>query len=215
MGRPVIAILASGEGTTAESFIRDSAEGKIEPEVGLIIVSNSKAGILQRVEKLNKEYGLNVATKHIGNKNYPNPSQEEAELLKELRAGNFDAIVLMGYMKKIGPSIVKEFGWRADYTDPHQAMMLNTHPGLLPETKGMFGIHVQEHVISNGLEEAGHTVHIVAEDYDDGPTIAEHCLAVLPGETPDGLFDRVKIIEKQELPHDVEKFINERKRRTT
>lgn len=213
MSRPVIAILASGEGSTAEAFIDASATGKVEPEVGLVIASNNQAGILRRVDKLNQKYGLAIETVVIGKTNYPEPADEEAAILSKLRQGNFDLIVLMGYMKKVGPSIVAEFGWRNDYSDPHQARMLNTHPGLLPETKELFGIHVQEHVLSNHLNQAGHTVHVVAEEYDDGPTVAEHRIPVTTGETPEVLFERVKMVEKKYLPLDIEQFITERKRR--
>jgi phosphoribosylglycinamide formyltransferase 1 len=224
MSRPVIAILASGEGTTAEAFIRASAEGHIEPTVGLVIASNAKAGILRRVASLNKEYGLSIAAVHLGKATHPprpgedvrpgeQTADEEAALLEILQAGNLDAVVLMGYAKKVGPQLVRTYGWRADYQSPHQAMMLNTHPGLLPETKGMFGIHVQEHVLDNNLTHGGQTLHVVAEDYDEGPVVAEHRVEVVANDTPDELFNRVRSIEKQQVPLDVAQFITERKRR--
>jgi phosphoribosylglycinamide formyltransferase-1 len=224
MGRPVIAVLASGEGTTAEAFIRASAENEVEPTVGLVIVSNTKAGIVQRVNNLNREYGLTIKTVHIGKKTHPprpgedvipgeQTAAEEAAILEALKAGNFDAIILLGYMKKIGPRLVAEFGWQPDYDSPHQAVMLNTHPGLLPDTKGLFGIHVQEHVLQHGLPKAGQTLHVVAEAYDDGPVVAEHRLTIEPGDNPNSLFDRVRTIERYHVPRDVAQFIAERKRR--
>ncbi len=218
MNRPVIAILASGEGTTAEAFIRASAAGQIEPVVGLVIASNPKAGILQRVANLNNELGLSIQTLVIGRSTHPpsdsetlSPGQqskaEEQALLEVLRAGRYAAIVLMGYMKKIGPTLVHEFGWRNDYTSPYQATMLNTHPGLLPATEGLFGVHVQERVLEVGLKEAGQTLHVVAEGYDDGPVVAENMVPVLEGDTPDSLFDRVRAVEREKLPVDVAEFI--------
>lgn len=224
MSRPVIAILASGEGTTAEAFIRASAEGRIEPVVGLIIASNARAGILQRVANLNKEYNLAIQAVHIGKKTHPPTASEtvrpgdqtqaeEAAILELLQAGNFDGIVLMGYAKKVGPKLVQAFGWRPDYTSPYQAMMLNTHPGLLPDTKGLFGIHVQEHVLANGLPYGGQTLHVVAEDYDEGPVVIEHTVPVKSDDTADSLFDRVRETEKSYLPQDVAQFIADRKRK--
>jgi len=224
MSRPVIAILASGEGTTAEAFIRASAQNQIEPVVGLIIASNAKAGILQRVVNLNKEYDLDITAIHIGKKTHPptaaetvGPGQqtqaEEAAILELLQAGNFDGIVLMGYAKKVGPQLVHTFGWQPNYTSPHQAMMLNTHPGLLPDTKGLFGVHVQEHVLANSLPHGGQTLHIVAEDYDEGPVVIEHKVAVMSDDTADSLFDRVRDTEKSYLPQDVAQFIADRKRK--
>jgi phosphoribosylglycinamide formyltransferase-1 len=216
-----IAILASGEGTTAESFIRAGADGKITAQAGLVICNNAKAGIFDRVHSLNQELGLAIETTHINGTTHPalrgekvapgaQTASEETAIMEILKAGNFDAIVLMGYMKRVGPLLVHAFGWRPEYTSPFQAMMLNTHPGLLPETKGLYGRFVQEHVLEKDLPFGGQTLHVVAEDYDDGPVIAEHQVATQPGDTPDTLFDRVKAAEKQFLPADVDTFIKNR-----
>jgi phosphoribosylglycinamide formyltransferase 1 len=217
--KPRIAVLASGSGTTAEAFIRASARGQIEPEIGLVICNNKKAGIFNRIEILNKELGLNIPTLLINSKTHPDVAEpepglqtqaEEAAILKTLQQEKFDLIALMGYMKKVGPSLVRTFGWQFEYTDPRQAMMVNTHPGLLPETKGLYGVHVQEYVLEKGLLFSGQTLHLVAENYDDGPIIAEHKIPVNSDDTPESLFDRVREIEKRYLPTDIAAFIETR-----
>jgi phosphoribosylglycinamide formyltransferase-1 len=198
MERPRIAILASGSGTTAEAFIRASVAGKIQPEATLVICNNKNAGIFKRIEALNEQLGLSIRTFYIGKGGYPpEPNEtlapgdqtraEEAAIIKELEAGNFDVVALMGYMKKIGPKLIEQFGWQPEYKSPYQARMLNTHPGLLPETKGSYGVHIQEYVLQNHLSEAGQTLHVVAENYDEGPIIAEHRIPVLPDDTPESL----------------------------
>lgn len=220
MKNPVIAILASGEGTTAETFIRAGAEGKIKTKVGLIISNNQKAGIFERVKRLNQQYGLNIKSLYISKHTHPAKDEkielgqqthaEEDAILKALENSDIDLVALMGYMKRIGPNLVSRFGWRSEYISPYQAMMLNTHPGLLPETKGLYGIYVQQHVIDKKLPHGGQTLHVVSEDYDDGPIITEHQVSVLKNDTPGSLFDRVKEVEKKYLPSDVETFIEQR-----
>ena len=116
----------------------------------------------------------------------------------------------MGYMKKIGARLVNEFGWRPEYSSIYQAKLLNTHPGLLPETKSLYGIHVQEHVLSHHLTYGGQTMHIVAKDYDDGPIVAEHKVKVEFKDSPASLFERVQKTEKKYLPLDVASFIKKR-----
>ena len=44
----LVAVLASGEGTTTEALIRAGAEGEISCEVGLVIASKQSAGVLNR-----------------------------------------------------------------------------------------------------------------------------------------------------------------------
>jgi phosphoribosylglycinamide formyltransferase-1 len=224
MDRPKVAILASGEGTTAEAFIIESAENRIKPEVVLIISNNKDAGIFKRVDNLNKKYNLSIKTTYIGKNNYPangenlNPGDqtkaEEEAILKALEKEDCDLIALMGYMKRIGPKLVHRFGWRSEYKSPYSAIMVNTHPGLLPETKGLYGIYVQKHVLDNKLPYGGQTLHIVAKDYDEGPVISEHKVEVKKGDTPDELFNRVKLAEKKYLPKDIANFIENRRKYT-
>lgn len=220
MSHPRIAILASGEGTTAESFIRANAAGEINARVGLIICNNPKAGIFKRARDLAHEFGLAIPTLLINSTTNPatdgkikrgeQSDSEQQAILDTLRSGDFDAVVLMGYMKKVGLLVVQHFGWRPTYTSPFQAIMLNTHPGLLPETKGLYGSLVQKYVMSTKLSFGGQTLHIVAEDYDDGPIITEHKVAVQPNDTPESLFTRVRDAEKKYLPRDIDEFIKNR-----
>jgi phosphoribosylglycinamide formyltransferase-1 len=222
--RPTIAILASGSGSTAEAFIRAGAEGRIDAQAGLIICNNPKAGIYERISNLNAEFDLDINAVCISKLTHPTNGEivaygeqthaEEAAIIDLLSSGNFSAIALMGYMKRIGPRLVHEFGWRSEYQHVWQAKMVNTHPGLLPASKGLYGIHVQEHVLANKLPYSGQTLHVVAEDYDDGPTVAEHKVKVKPDDTPASLFDRVQADEKRYLPLDVDAFIKLRQEKS-
>lgn len=213
-----IAIMASGGGTTAEAFIRASQAGKINAQVDLIIVSREDAGIFDRIAGLNQEFGLKIQCKLFNAKTHPavageevargdQTRAEEAAILQTLQNGNFDLIALMGYMKRIGPRLIDAFGWLPSYTSMYQAMMVNTHPGLLPDTKGFYGAHIQQYVLDHNLPYGGQTLHLVSEQYDDGPILAEHRVPVEPDDTAESLFARVQAVEKQYLPGDIEAFI--------
>ncbi len=215
-----IAVLASGSGTTAEAFIHAAQSGSITTEIGLIICNRKDAGIFERIKKLNKEFGLKIEIVLINSKTHPisegetehigrQTIAEEAAILKLLIEGDYSLVTQMGYMKRSGSTIVHAFGWRPEYTSIYQAHMLNTHPGLLPETEGLYGELVQRHVLTHHLPYAGQTLHVVAEKYDDGPVVVEHKVAVMPDDTPETLFSRVQAIEKQTLPLDIQHFINE------
>lgn len=216
-----IAILASGGGTTAEAFVRACQRGDIDCEVGLVIASRKDAGIIQRIADLNAEFGLNMECRVINSKTHPaaegeevargkQTTAEEEAILEALIAGSFDLIAQMGYMKHTGAEIVHAFGWRPEYTSIYQANMVNTHPGLLPQTEGLHGDHIQQYVLDKGLDHGGQTLHVVANGYDDGPVIAEHNVPVESGDTAETLFARVQKIEKQYLPGDIEAFIKAR-----
>lgn len=215
---PKVAILASGEGTTAEAFIEAALSGKISSRVGLVICNRPDAGIFKRVADLNRKYGLNIECVLINSQTHPahkgekvRPGDqtvaEQAAIAKVLDQGQFDIVVLMGYMKRVGSNLIQKYGWQPGHKSVYDIRMVNTHPGLLPTTKGLYGAHVQAHVLQNKLPYGGQTLHAVAEDYDSGPIIAEHQVLVKSADTADSLFERVKAIEKQYLPIDVDNFI--------
>jgi phosphoribosylglycinamide formyltransferase 1 len=221
-----IAILASGSGTTAEKVIRSSLAGEVGYEVGLVICSRADAGIFARIAGLNGELGARIPCLLINHHTHPTKSHETVEkgamtaaeeqaIITVLELGNFDLIVLLGYMKRVGSNIVKQFGWRSSYSNPTEARMLNTHPGLLPDTKGTYGIHAQAHTLEHGRKEAGQTLHVVAEDYDDGPIVAEHKITVQSSDTAEMLFDRVQAAEKQYIAQDIDNFIKQRQKGVT
>ncbi|MBI2588772.1 hypothetical protein HYW35_00975 [Candidatus Saccharibacteria bacterium] len=215
-----VAVLASGEGTTTEALIRAGVKEPSLPQVGLVICNNKDAGIFRRIANLNSEYGLSIKTALINSKTHPDTNssqpglqtaQEEKAIVDLIKDGGFELVLLMGYMKMIGQRLVYKFGWRSEYKSPYQAMMLNTHPGLLPATKGLIGIHVQEFVLAHPAQKAGHTLHAVSKNYDEGPTIAEHKVPVGPADTAEILFERVKQSQKKHLPKDLSDFIEKRR----
>lgn len=215
---PQIAILASGGGTTAEAFIEASQAGKIQVEAGLVISNNGDAGVFNRVQSLNAKYGLDIKTAHISGLTHPKGEgkrgeqtlEESAAICRLITEGNFALVALMGYMKRVRGELLERYGYLPEYGDDiYRARMINTHPGKLPETEDTWGIHTQAEVLRQGLSQTAHTVHLVAAGYDKGPVIAEHPVPVLPSDTSETLFARVQQAEKDNLPLDIQHFLDQ------
>lgn len=218
MAKPRIAILASGGGTTAESFMNSTIEGSIPAEVVLVISNKSDAGVIKKVKKINEDKNQNIRILHIGRSDYPSaPGEEilpgeqtkaeEEAILNALSDYKVDIVFLLGYMKQVGKKIVEKYGWSKKFKSVFESNMFNTHPGLLPATKGLFGVKVQEKVLQTNQPIAGHCIFAVDYDYDDGPIITEHKVKILDNDTPDSLFKRVKKSEKKYLAEDINYFI--------
>lgn len=215
---PRIGILASGGGTTAERVIRDTQTGVLLAEVACVVTNNGNAGVLGLVEGLNEEYGLTIVTEHISGVTHPEgftekgvqTTAESAAIAEYMRSQGVGLVATLGYMKEIVGELLDEYGWHPDMASPFHARMINTHPGLLPATRGEYGIHVQEKVLDEGHEYAGQTLHVVGSGYDTGPTIAEHSFLVRPGYTPQTLFDDVQAIEKHNVGRDINQFLASR-----
>lgn len=228
--KPRVAILASGGGSTAAAFIRATQEDRsIHTEVGLVICNNppEKAGIYERIAQLNDEYGLSIPAYTINGKTNPGKSAKGEQTLEESSAivdllgrSNISLVALLGFMKRVRGRLLEEWGYH-DGDDPFSARIVNTHPGLLPDTRGLHGLGVQEHVLRMGYEFAGQTLHVVSADYDRGPTIAEHSFRhglIVPAEqSPERertitalapvLFELVQRTEKANIGLDIDSFL--------
>lgn len=134
-----------------------------------------------------------IPTFSITPRSFEREEDYAALLLERLMLAEVEMIVLAGYMRKLPPSVVERYRGR----------IVNVHPALLPKHggRGMYGMAVHEAVLAAGEEETGVTVHLVDEEYDTGPILAQERIAVEPGETPESLAARVLAVEHHLLPH--------------
>ncbi|MFA5788151.1 MAG: formyltransferase family protein, partial [Actinomycetota bacterium] len=117
------------------------------------------------------------------------PDALDAAILEALVEHEVGVVVLAGYMKKIGPRTLARFRGR----------ILNTHPALLPEFggQGMYGRLVHEAVLAAEECESGATIHLVDDEYDHGPIVAQCRVPVLPDDSPESLAERVQKAERR------------------
>ena len=180
-----LAVLASHEGSTLQALIDACAAQTLEAEVVLVVSNNSKAGALRRA------VAANIDTRHISIKTHGSEAAANQAIADALSATKADWVLLLGYMKKMGEAILRQFSGR----------IINTHPALLPDFggQGFFGRKVHEAVHAAGVNETGATLHIVGQDYDTGPIIAQIRVPVLSGDDIDAIELRVKIAERKLL----------------
>ena len=115
------------------------------------------------------------------------PGGDDTTLASTLRAVAPDAIVLAGYMRIIGPSVLVAFPGR----------ILNTHPSLLPAFPGA---HAVADALAHGVAVTGCTVHLVDETLDGGPIVAQEAVAVLPDDDAETVHARIRAVEHRLLP---------------
>lgn len=180
-----VAIFASGRGTNAEALLRFAQRPEAVYRVVLILSNNSTAGVRDVAQR----YGIPFV--HLSSRTHPSEQAYVEALLQTLRNYNVELIALAGYLKKVPAAVVHAYRGR----------ILNIHPALLPRFggPGMYGLHVHEAVLRSGERYTGASVHLVDEEYDTGPVLAQIRIPVSPDDTPESLAERL-------LPHEHELY---------
>jgi phosphoribosylglycinamide formyltransferase 1 len=181
-----IAVLASGRGSNMQAIIDHFDNLARERVAKVVLVASNKA---------ESPALIRAATASIDIAHF-NAADNGSELLGLLEKFRVDLVVLAGYLKRIPSTVTRAYSGR----------MLNIHPALLPAFggEGMYGSRVHEAVIASGAKETGVTVHLVDDEYDRGPIVAQWRVAVRKADTPESLASRVLNVEHTVYPRVVE-----------
>jgi len=181
-----LAVLASGRGSNLQAIIEHFDNLARERIAKVVLVASNRADSPALVR---------AATASIDIAHF-DPTDDGSMLLELLRRFRIDLVVLAGYLKRIPPKVIHEYAGR----------IINIHPALLPAFggEGMYGARVHEAVIAAGSKETGVTVHLVDDEYDRGPIIAQWRVPVEPSDTADSLAARVLNVEHVVYPRVVE-----------
>ena len=175
-----LGVLVSGTGTILEAIL---AEGI---DVGLVVADRPCRAL---------EIGAAPSVLHERtdfSKAFDRDGYADA-LVRILHEHDIDLVAIAGF-GTIVPKAATEFRDR----------MLNTHPSLLPAFKGW---HPVRDALAAGVKVTGTTVHIVTEEVDAGPILAQEAVAVLPGDTEDTLHERIKQVERRLYPTTIKQVV--------
>ena len=180
-----IGVLASHEGTTLQAVLDACAGGRIAARVSVVISNNADSGALRRAR------AAGVAAVHLSTRTHPQPSELDEAIRAALVTHDCELVLLAGYMKLLGARTLGAFAGR----------VLNTHPALLPKHggRGLYGMHVHRAVLAAGEPESGASIHLVDQNYDTGPVLAQIRVPVEPGDSPETLAARVQSEERELL----------------
>ena len=181
MSRKRVAILISGRGSNMSALIEAAKAPDYPAQIVGVFSNTPDAPGLQTAA------GYNIPTAWRWHKDYPSRIGFELALGDVLKLWRPDIIALAGFMRMLTP----------EFTRKWQGRMINIHPSLLPLHKGL---HTHEQALRDGVKEHGATVHFVTAGMDEGPTILQARVPVLPGDTPETLAERVLVEEHRIYP---------------
>lgn len=176
--RKRVGILISGQGSNMQALIQ-AARNPVYPAEIACVVSNNPDAL-----GLAFAHDSDIATKIINHRDFVTREAFDTALAGYLQTQNLDLICCAGFMRVMTPIMITPWAGR----------MLNIHPSLLPAYKGL---HTHDRALADGAKIHGCTVHIVTEELDDGPIVAQAKVLVHPGDTPESLATRVRGKEHQ------------------
>ena len=181
-----IAVFASGSGSNfqviAEQF-----------PVAFVFSDRRDAYVLERAKKLAVPYQT------FELKEFADKTAYEKAIVQLLDSHQIDLVVLAGYMKIVGSTLLSAYEGR----------IINIHPAYLPEFPGAHGI---EDAWNAGVAESGVTVHWVDAGVDTGQIIKQVRVPRLPEDTLETFETRIHEAEYQLYPEVLRELgIEERK----
>jgi phosphoribosylglycinamide formyltransferase 1 len=115
------------------------------------------------------------------------------DVVDALRRHDIELVAIAGF----GTILSKPF------IDAYGGHVVNTHPSLLPAFKGW---HAVRDALEFGVKVTGCTVHLVTEEVDDGPILAQEAVPVLDDDTEQTLHERIKAVERRLYPEVIERL---------
>lgn len=182
-----IAVFASGNGSNFQAIIDAIESGYLNAKICLLVCDKPGAFAIERAKK------SGIDTFVFQAKNYASKQEFETEILNELKKYEVEWIVLAGYMRLIGETLLNAYEGR----------IVNIHPSLLPSFPGKDAIG---QAYQAGVKVTGVTVHYVDEGMDTGPIIAQHPVIVEDHDTKESLEEKIHAVEHKLYPSTLKKL---------
>ena len=184
-----LAIFASGTGSNYQAIDQAIKTGELDAEIVLLVSDQSGAKVIEKAAQ------NQLATFVFNAKDYQTKQAFETEIVSELQAHQVDWIVLAGFMRLIGPTLLK----------PYQRRIINIHPSILPAFPGLDAVG---QALDAGVKISGTTIHYVDSGMDTGEIIAQEPVRVESGMTKEELQAEIQKIEHELYPKTIQQLIS-------
>jgi phosphoribosylglycinamide formyltransferase-1 len=179
-----LAVLLSGGGRTLVNLHAAIADGRLDASIDLVISS------LRNVKGVERARALGLDVTILRPRDFDDRLTYARAQTEALEAAGVDLAIMAGYLVHYPVPA----GW--------EQRILNIHPSLLPRHGGLglYGERVHAAVLAAGDTRSGCTVHVVDDEYDHGPVLAQTEVPVLPDDDVHRLAARVFEVECSTYP---------------
>src|SRR3984893_9608821 len=167
-----ISVLLSGRGSNFEALADSVASGRLpNAEIALVLSNREGAPGIERARARGIESCV-IPSKGLERETY------DKQVVAALREKAVDLVCLAGFMRLLSSYFVAAYPQR----------ILNIHPSLLPSFPGL---EAQRQALEYGVKFSGCTVHLVDENLDAGPILAQAIVPVREDDTDETLSARI------------------------
>ncbi|MGG1678996.1 phosphoribosylglycinamide formyltransferase [Neobacillus sp. NRS-1170] len=185
-----IAVFASGSGSNFQTIVDAVQSGVLTANLALLVCDKPGAYVIERA----KASGIPCFI--FNPKDYLEKADYEKVISVLLKENKVDLIVLAGYMRLIGPTLLKEYEGR----------IVNIHPSLLPDFPGKDAIG---QALAAKAKWSGVTIHFVDAGMDTGPIIVRERVRIEENETRESLTTKIQAIEHKLYPSILQMLITQ------
>jgi len=167
-----IAIFASGNGENFQKLAQNILSGKISAHLSFLFCDKRGAHALKRAEN------LGILSFSFELREFPGKVAYEEKIIELLKEYHVDLVLLAGYMKIIGETLLVKYAGR----------VINIHPAFLPEFKGA---HAVREAWEAKVSSSGVTIHYVDSGVDTGKIIKQERVPIFPKDSMETFEERI------------------------
>jgi phosphoribosylglycinamide formyltransferase-1 len=176
-----VGVLVSGRGSNLQALI-EAGKDPMYPARVVMVCANRDCAALELAKK------ASVSREVFRLANFPDRKARDLAMGKTLRMHDVELVVCAGYDAILERVFTRQFEGR----------IVNIHPSLLPDFAGTMDAVAM--ALQAGVKETGCTVHLVTDDVDQGPILAQRRVEVRPDDTVESLRERIQAEEHALLP---------------
>ena len=176
-----LGVMASGQGSNFEALVQACRAGRLGAEVVQLVVNNPDCVARQRAQRL----GIPCAV--LDHRQLRERRLLDQRVVELFQALSVDLVVMAGWMRIVTPVLIGAYPDR----------LLNIHPSLLPSFRGVDAVG---QALAAGVRLSGCTAHLVVEEVDAGPILAQACVPVQEDDDHSSLSERIQRQEHRILP---------------
>ncbi len=167
-----IVVLISGSGSNLQAIIDAIRAGTLNAEIRAVISNRNDVMGLERARN------AGIETLVLDHKNFSDRESFDQALQQTIDRYQPQLVILAGFMRILTD----------DFVDHYTGRMLNIHPSLLPDFRGL---NTHQRALDAGREQHGVTVHFVTNELDSGPLVIQAVININPDDSAESLQQRI------------------------